>query len=69
MLNILKNYMTFIMIYHIYQNEWRLKKAKLAANLHDETEYVTHIRNLKQAVNHELVFKKVCRVMKLSQSP
>ena len=28
-----------------------------------------HIRNLKQAVNHELVFKKVCRVMKLSQSP
>ena len=56
MLNILKNYMTFIMIYHVYQNKWRLKKTKLVANLHDKTEYVIHIRNLKQAVNHELVF-------------
>ena len=56
MLNILKNYMTFIMICHVYQNKWRLKKTKLVANLHDKTEYVIHIRNLKQAVNHELVF-------------
>ena len=56
MLNILKNYMTFIVIYHVYQNEWRLKKTKLVANLHDKTEYVIHIRNLKQTVNHELVF-------------
>ena len=31
---------------------------KLVANLHDKTEYVIHIRNLKQALNHELVFKK-----------
>ena len=29
-----------------------------AANLHDKTEYVIHIRNLKQALNHGLAFKK-----------
>ena len=28
---------------------------------------VIHIRNLKQALNHELVFKKVCRVIKFHQ--
>ena len=32
------------------------KIEKLLANLHDKTEYVIHIRNLKQTVNHELVF-------------
>ena len=28
---------------------------KLVANLHDKTEYVIHIRNLNQALNHRLV--------------
>ena len=32
------------------------KVGNLVANLHDKTEYFTHIRNLKQALNHELVF-------------
>ena len=31
------------------------KVEKLVANLHDKTEYVIHIRNLKQALNHGLV--------------
>ena len=31
------------------------KVGKLVANLHDEKEYVTHIRNIKQALNHGLV--------------
>ena len=35
---------------------------QLAANLHDKTEYVIHIRNLKQALNHGLVLKKIHRV-------
>ena len=35
------------------------KVEKLVANLHDKTEYVIHIRNLKQVLNHGLVFKKV----------
>ena len=34
------------------------KVVKVVANLHDKTEYVIHIRNLKQALNHGLVFKK-----------
>ena len=34
------------------------KLEKLVANLHNKTKYVTHIRNLKPALNHELVYKK-----------
>ena len=41
------------------------KVEKLVANLHDKSEYVIHIRNLKQALNHTLVLKKVHRVIKL----
>ena len=33
------------------------KVEKLVANLHDKIEYVIHIRNLKQALNHGLGFK------------
>ena len=40
----------------------KIKKVeKLLPNLHDKTEYVMHIRNLKhlkQALNHGLVLKK-----------
>ena len=32
---------------------------KIIGNLHDKTEYVIHKRNLKQALNRELVLKKV----------
>ena len=35
------------------------KVKKLIANLHDKTGYVKHIRNLKRALNHGLVLKKV----------
>ena len=34
------------------------KFEKFLANLYDKTEYVIHIRNLKQALSHGLVFKK-----------
>ena len=34
------------------------KIKKLVANLHDKTEYVIHIRNLKQALRNGLVFNK-----------
>ena len=40
----------------------KIKKVKkLVANLHDKTEYVIHIRNLKQTLNHGLVLKKVIK--------
>ena len=44
------------------------KVEELAVNLHDKTEYVIHIRNLKQALNHRLVSKKVNRVKKFNQN-
>ena len=36
------------------------KAEKLVANLHDKiyTQKVIHIKNLKQAINHEIVSKK-----------
>ena len=37
------------------------------ANLHDKTEYIIHIRNLKQGVNHGFVLKKVHKVIKFNQ--
>ena len=43
------------------------KIEKLTGNLHDKAEYVIHIRNLKQPLNHELVLKNVRRVIKVSQ--
>ena len=44
------------------------KFEKLVANLHDETEYFIHIRNLKQALNDRLVSKKVHRINKFNQN-
>ena len=38
------------MIYHF---TWNDKIERLAANLHDKREYVLHIKNLKQALNHD----------------
>ena len=47
----------------------RLKNVeKLVANLHDKTEYVKHIRNLKEPVNYRLILKKVHRVIKFKQT-
>ena len=41
---------------------------KLVASLHDKTEYVIHIRNLKQALNHKFVFEEVHKVIKFNQN-
>ena len=55
------------MIYHIYLKEWKLVK-KLVGNLHDKTEYVIHIRNLRQPLNHWLVLEKIHRIIKFNQN-
>ena len=44
------------------------KVEKLVVNLHDKNEYVIHIRNLKQPLNHGLVFKKDNIVIKFNQN-
>ena len=41
------------------------KVQKLVANLHDKTEYVTHI---KKALNQGLVLKKIHKVIKFNQN-
>ena len=43
-------------------------EENIVANLHDKTEYVIHIRNLKQALNHGLILEKVHRVIKYNQN-
>ena len=43
------------------------KVETLVANLGDKTEYVIHMTNLKQALNHRLVLNKVDRVIKFNQ--
>ena len=43
------------------------KIGKLIANLNDKTEYVIHIRSLKQALNHGLVLK-IHKLIKFNQN-
>ena len=67
MFKILKNHMKFIM--NFLPEKMKIEKVKkLVANLHDKNEYVIHIRNLKQTLNHGLVLKKVHRVIKFDQN-
>ena len=44
------------------------KVEKLVANLHDKSEYVIHIRKLKQALNHGLILQKVHKLIKFNQN-
>ena len=43
------------------------KFNKLVCNLHDKKNYVVHIRTLKQALNLELILKKVHRAIQFNQ--
>ena len=45
------------------------KNEKSATKLHEREEYVFRIKNLKQALNHGLVLKKLRRVIKFIQKP
>ena len=42
-------------------------KIEKVENLHNKTEYVIQIRNLKQALNHGIILKNVHRVIKFNQ--
>ena len=44
-----------------------MKSKKLVVNLRDKKEYIIHIQNLKQALNHVLVLKKIHKVIKFNQ--
>ena len=43
------------------------KVANLVANWHHKTEYIIHIKNLKQALNHGLVLKRIHRGIKFKK--
>ena len=40
---------------------------KLVVSLHNKKEYAIHVGNLKQAINNELVFKRVHGVNEFNQ--
>ena len=44
------------------------KVESFATNLNDQTKYVIHVINLKQALNDGLVLKKLRRVIKFNQN-
>ena len=44
------------------------KVEKLVTKLHDKSEHVIHIRNLKQTLNLRLVLKNVYRAIKFNQN-
>ena len=46
------------------------KVEKLVANLHDKSDYVIHIRKLKQVLNHglNLVFQKVHKAINFNRN-
>ena len=64
MLNILKNYMIYIVIYHSYQKEWKMINVKNSCVVYL---IKIHIKSLKQALNHGLKLKKVHRIIKFNQ--
>ena len=43
------------------------KCSKLVCNLYDKTNYVVHIRSLKQTLDHGLILKKVHRLIQFNQ--
>ena len=43
------------------------KSQKNVTDLHDKSEYVIHVTNLKEALNHRLVLKKVHRVINFNK--
>ena len=68
MLNIKKNYLIFTKTYHFYQKEKKIEKVKkLVFSIEDKEKYVVHIRALKQAPNHGLIFKNVHRLIQFNQ--
>ena len=65
MFSIQKSYMNFLMTYHFQLKERILEKSKNV--LHDKNEYVIHIKNLKQALNHGLILKEVHKAISFNQ--
>ena len=44
------------------------KDNNLVTNLRGKTEYVIHVKNLKQSLNHRFILKKIHRVIQFNQN-
>ena len=44
------------------------KVEKFVTNLHDKSEYVIYTQNLKQALNQQLILKKIHIVIKFNRN-
>ena len=44
------------------------KVKKLVCGIEDKEKYVIHIRAIKQALNHGLILKRVCRTIQFNQT-
>ena len=68
MLNILKNLLDFHSDLPFLRQRMKINKCnKLVCKLYDKKNYFVHIRSLKQALNHGLIFKKVHKVVQFNQ--
>ena len=68
MLNILKVYMIWIVIYHSLPERMKINNcSKLVCNLYVKNNYVVHIRSIKQASDPGLILKKVQGVIQFNQ--
>ena len=64
------------MVWHEFHNDLPFltgkmeteKMKKLVTNLDEKTDYVMHIKNLKQALNQEFVLKKYYFVIKFNKN-
>ena len=66
-LNILNNYMIYIVLPFLLERMKINKCNKLVCNLHDKKNYIVHIRALKQALKHGLKLKRVHKVIQFNQ--
>ena len=67
MLNIQKDYTTYIDLPFLPEKMEVHKCKKLVCNLYNKKKYVAHINTLKQALNHGLKLRKIHRVIEFNE--
>ena len=68
MLNIIKNYVVYIVTYHFYHERMKIsKREKLVCNIRNKEIYIIHISSLKQALKHGLKLTKLHRIIQFDQ--
>ena len=67
MFNIMEIYISLSVFYYFWLKERNWNFVQFVPSLHDKNEYFINIRNLKRALKHGLVLKKVHRIIKFNQ--